>query len=165
MTFIKHDDGKLPFYLACPGESQGTDPRTNEPRTNKCGKKVMPVDGGFRCERCNTVFPSYEPRYVLSLAVADHTGSQYVNAFNEVGPELLCGKTAAELESLHQQDPAAYEAVFLDSVYKTYMFKCRARAESVQDELRSKVNIVRCTPVDVQAECRSLIADLQRLLP
>jgi hypothetical protein len=55
-----------------------------------------------------------------------------MSAFNEVGPELLSGKSANEMERLLNESPAAYEAVFSDSLYKQFMFKCRAKAEQVQ---------------------------------
>ena len=48
ITFIRHEDGKQPFYQACPNESMNADGRQS-----KCGKKVQPMDGRYRCEKCN----------------------------------------------------------------------------------------------------------------
>ena len=48
ITFIRHEEGKQPFYQACPNETTNADGRQG-----KCGKKVQPMDGRYRCEKCN----------------------------------------------------------------------------------------------------------------
>jgi hypothetical protein len=87
VTLIKHENDV--WYKAC--------------STPKCGKKVTEVEPGqWRCDKCDVIRTFYEPRYMLSLSAADHTGSAWLNAFNEVGRTIL-GKEAQELEALKAQ--------------------------------------------------------------
>jgi hypothetical protein len=65
VTFIRHEEGKQPFYQACPNETQAQDPRTGELKTQKCGKKVQAQDGRYRCEKCGIDMDTYEARYIL----------------------------------------------------------------------------------------------------
>jgi hypothetical protein len=48
-------------------------------------------------------------------------------------------------------------------MYTQYLFKCRAKAEQVQDELRNKITVLKCAPVDFVAEGKALLADLQKI--
>jgi len=62
---IKHDVGV--YYNACP----------------TCSKKVNLQNGSWVCDKCNDTFPQCQRRYLLSLQATDHTGAQWLSAFNE----------------------------------------------------------------------------------
>lgn len=88
MTLIKHENNV--WYPACP--------------TPKCGKRVTEspdVPGQWVCSKCGQLFSSFEPRYILSASACDHTGSAWLNAFNEVGRVIL-DKEANDLVSLKE---------------------------------------------------------------
>jgi replication factor A1 len=83
INYIKHDNE--PWYTACPTEG--------------CNKKVSEtMDGNWFCEKCNQAFPNCQRRFILSLTVADHTGTAWVTCFNDQAKELL----EAEADYLHE---------------------------------------------------------------
>lgn len=148
VTFIKHDNEKPPWYKACPSDS--------------CNKMVKEDSEGWRCEKCNKSVASYTPRYIMSLLVCDATGSQWLNAFNEVA-EVLLGKTAAEMEQIKKAgDEAGFEAVFQEGNFKTYNFKCKAKAETMQDQTRVRVNVMNAYSINWVTESRGLLAEIAK---
>jgi replication factor A1 len=52
---------------------------------------------------------------------------------------------------------------FLAASFKSYVFKCRIKSESYQDESRLKVSCLSLTPVDYVAEGRFLLDEIARL--
>ncbi|KAF8911056.1 hypothetical protein CPB84DRAFT_1763251 [Gymnopilus junonius] len=64
--------------------------------TPSCNKKVIEMNGSWRCEKCDKSFPAPEHRYIMSMAVADYSGQAWLQGFNEVGIAVF-GMTANEL--------------------------------------------------------------------
>ncbi|MES1921362.1 60S acidic ribosomal protein P1, partial [Bonamia ostreae] len=137
---IRHDFAKPPFYFAC---SKARDGRT-------CNKKASKVDSAgseeFWCEMCNSVTEA-RARYILNFSLNDHTGSQFVNCFDEVGEKIL-GVAAGDLSKLAEgplADEAAFGDVFLKAAFQTKLYKIKAKSENYLDEER-----IRCTVLAVQ---------------
>ncbi len=72
-------------YPACPVIQPGTG--------NPCNKKMVNNDGGVEwwCERCQQ---SAQPvwRYMLSLQVSDHTGSEWLTGF-----QVRCDRSPVQI--------------------------------------------------------------------
>ena len=82
--------------------------------TPTCTKKVMEINGNWRCEKCEQSFPKPEYRfvypyssqrmtiltsidsYIMSLAAADWSGQAWLQGFNDVGVAIF-GMSADEL--------------------------------------------------------------------
>lgn len=61
------------------------------------------------------------------------------------------------------QQPAAFEAVFVESCFKSYRFKIRAKAEEHQQEQRVKCHIMEAKPLDYAAESKWLLDQITLL--
>ena len=90
--------------------------------TSGCNKKMTENhDGGWRCEKCDRGYekPEYRSvrlpsvfvyldvngfvcRYIISMAVGDHTGQMWLSGFNDVGNTLF-GMTGNELHDMKVQ--------------------------------------------------------------
>lgn len=145
IVYIKSD--ATVSYTACP--------------TDGCNKKVTEEGPNmWRCEKCSRVYDRCDHRYILSLQVADHTGQTWLNAFNETGEQLL-GKTAEELYYLRQSDEAAYGNVFKEALFKSYMFRIRAKQENYQGEMKLRCNILAALPISPEDECKYLLDKIE----
>jgi replication factor A1 len=149
VTFIKHDQDDGPWYTACPGEG--------------CNKKVIQGLGdSWQCEKCNREYSSCNRRYILSMSLADHTGTQWVSLFDEQAQQLL-GHSA---EDLHQMkisgDDAAYERVFADALFKQLCIRLRVKQEMVNDEPRLKCTSFSMGSVDFAAESKQLLLAISK---
>lgn len=70
------------------------------PRSNpSLSHQVTEDSGQWRCERCSRSFPNCRWRYIFSMNVADHTGSNWLSVFDEFG-EALLGISAGDLHSM-----------------------------------------------------------------
>ena len=93
------------------------------PACQDCNRKLLMVGSSWSCEKCqiNDAQPQY--RYILSCTASDHTGSQWLSAFNDVGVQLI-GYTADQLaEWKGSENDAAYDAAFDDANFKSYKFR------------------------------------------
>jgi replication factor A1 len=70
------------YYPACP--------------TPNCNKKLTEEGNMWRCEKCNQAHERPEYRYIMGVNVGDHTGTEWLQAFNDAGM-MLTGKSAGEL--------------------------------------------------------------------
>lgn len=64
--------------------------------------------------------------------------------------------------SLWRRQDAAYEDVFTEACFQTYLATLRIKAEMVNDELRLKNTIQRMAPLDLRAESRALLDAIAR---
>lgn len=147
VTFYKHDLEKPPWYPACPDTS--------------CNKKLTQNDMGngpaWLCEKCNKQYDAPNNRYIVSIMCCDSTGSNWFTAFNDVAEQML-GKKAAELSEYKEMgNEQAFESVFADANFKSYMFKIRAKADNNMDEVRVRCHIMAANPIDYKKESQYLL--------
>jgi replication factor A1 len=142
VTFIKHDQDDGPWYTAC----------------TECSKKVVQGMGDtWQCEKCNKEYLECKRRYILSLSVADHTGTQWITLFDDQALQLL-GHTAEDLHQLKLSgDIDSYEKVFSDAMFKQVIVKLRVKQEMVNDEPRLKSQGVTMSKVDFTKETSELL--------
>lgn len=101
-----------------------------------CNKKVLEVEPGqWRCERCDKTHPKPEHRYIMSINVSDHTGQLWLSCFDDVG-RMIMGMSADQLMELKEMDEKAAGDAFQEANCKTFVFKCRAKMDTFQDQQR-----------------------------
>lgn len=84
ITFFRD---KSLWYEACPGQD--------------CNKKVTQDGPNWRCEKCARSYNHCEYRYIMSMSVADSSGSVWLQCFNDVAEQIF-GKKAEELHQMQQ---------------------------------------------------------------
>lgn len=103
-----------------------------------CNKKVIEDNPGeWWCEKCQMRFPEPQWRYVLSVNVADHTGTLWLSCFDEAG-QLIVGMPANNLMKMKDDDDDNNTANFMnamqDATCKTFNFRIRAKMEMYMDQ-------------------------------
>lgn len=145
------------YYTACPGEKAPGE---------KCQKKVVcESEGNWRCERCNRSYETPDYRYMLSANVQDYTGQLWISSFNDVGEQIV-GMKAEELEQLRNQDDgeAKYQQVLTRAANKMYMFNCRAKMDTFQDQERVRYSVTRLSEVDYAKAANELVESMKKFL-
>ncbi|KAL6256338.1 hypothetical protein P5V15_012455 [Pogonomyrmex californicus] len=138
------------IYKACPVES--------------CKKKLIDQSTGiFRCEKCNKDYPNFVYRLLLSMNIADATGSRWITAFNEEAEKIL-GASAQELGELKETDNDAYMQKFGEASFKRFTFTLRARTEVFQDEMRLKFQCTSVAPLNYRNYLVYLIDKVSKLV-
>lgn len=169
---ILHIKGDNPAYPACPNQS--------------CKKKVTEDGESWRCEKCDRTWekPEYRyvacnldtripfdtrARYIISMAVSDHTGQAWLQGFHDVGLAVF-NMSADDLMEIkvcplsnpvanvcltvfsQNNDSARYPAILSKSSYSTFNFACRAKLDTWQDQSRVRYGISRILPLNYREE-------------
>jgi replication factor A1 len=106
--------------------------------TDGCNKKVIEENpGSWWCEKCQANFPEPKYRYVLSINVADHTGTLWLSLFDEAGQSVV-GMSANDAMKVKMDDDENNTANLLtimqEATCKTFNFRVRAKMETYQDQ-------------------------------
>jgi replication factor A1 len=107
--------------------------------TPGCNKKVIEENpGSWWCEKCQASFPEPQYRYVLSVNVADHTGTLWLSCFDEAG-QMIVGMSANEVMKVKEADEennttGNFMNIMQDATCKTFNFRVRAKMETYQDQ-------------------------------
>ncbi|TAQ90680.1 hypothetical protein B7494_g1013 [Chlorociboria aeruginascens] len=121
-----------------------------------CNKKVTDMgDGTWRCEKCDQSHPKPEHRYIMSLNVNDHTGQLWLSCFDDVG-RMVMGMSADQLMEIKENDQQALEKVFEEANCKTLTFKCRAKMDTFQDQVKVRYQVTGASPINIHAETQRL---------
>ncbi|XP_008423223.1 replication protein A 70 kDa DNA-binding subunit-like [Poecilia reticulata] len=116
------------LYQACP--------------TQDCNKKVVDQQNGmFRCEKCDKEFPNFKYRLILSANIADYADNQWVTCFQD-GAEAILGQNAAYLGQLKDSNESAFDEIFQQANFNTFIFRNRVKLETYNV---SKTVPTRCT--------------------
>jgi hypothetical protein len=57
---------------------------------------------------------------------------------------------------------AAFEKVFADALFKTYIVKARVKQEKVQEEMRTKSSAARLDEIDLVDECSQMLQAIKK---
>ncbi|XP_029027745.1 replication protein A 70 kDa DNA-binding subunit [Betta splendens] len=137
------------LYQACPSQD--------------CNKKVLDQQNGmFRCEKCDKEFPNFKYRLILSANIADHGDNQWVTCFQE-SAEAILGQNAAYLGQLKDSNEAAFDEVFQQANFNTFVFRNRVKLETYNDESRIKATVYEVKPVDHKDYSKRLIMAIRKL--
>ncbi|KAI9446599.1 replication factor-a protein [Lactarius indigo] len=126
------------------------------PACPTCNKKVTESHDGWRCEKCDRSYEKPEYRYIISMAVGDHTGQMWLSGFNDVGNTLF-GMTGNELHDIRAQDEAKVNHIVHSATCNSYNFTCKASQQSFNDQNRVRYGIQRMQPLDYLSEMRNLV--------
>jgi replication factor A1 len=117
-----------------------------------CRKKVTPdTDGTWRCDKCNTSLEKPEYRYMLSLKLVDHTGSQWVTCFDESAAQLI-NKSANELMEMKEEDESKCTTILQQLNTTDYIWRCRARMTTLGENQEVRHQVVSLSTIDWKAE-------------
>ncbi|KIP12317.1 hypothetical protein PHLGIDRAFT_124212 [Phlebiopsis gigantea 11061_1 CR5-6] len=118
-----------------------------------CSKKVTQQneDEGWRCEKCDKVWPKPQYRYIMAMAVADHSGQAWFQGFNDVG-NIIFGKSADELMNLKADNENEFTKVLEDAVGTMYNFTCRAKTEIYAEQSRVRYGVQKILPLNYKEE-------------
>lgn len=137
------------MYQACP--------------TQDCNKKVVDQQNGlYRCEKCDKEFPNFKYRLILSANIADYGDNQWVTCFQE-SAEAILGQNGAYLGQLKDSNEAAFEEVFQQANFNTYVFRSRVKMETYNDESRIKATVMEVKPVDHRDYSSRLIQNIRKM--
>lgn len=110
----------------------------------------------YRCEKCNRTYADYKYRMIPRFSVLDATGQAWISCFSDQG-EKIFGKTSQEIGQMKEQSDQAYENAIQGAMFKQFMFKVRAKAETYNDETRAKNTAIEVKPVDPITESKYLV--------
>uniref|UniRef100_UPI00358F2191 replication protein A 70 kDa DNA-binding subunit-like n=1 Tax=Myxine glutinosa TaxID=7769 RepID=UPI00358F2191 len=128
-----------------------------------CRKKVLDLENGmYRCEKCNRENASFVHRMILQVNIADHTDSQWVTCFQETA-EIILGQKTAHVGELWKSDGQAFNEIFENANFTSFIFRLRVKLENFHDESRIKTNAVEATPIDHATYARHLIDHIRTL--
>ncbi|KAJ1727796.1 Replication factor A protein 1 [Coemansia biformis] len=128
-----------------------------------CSKKVTENSSGkWWCEKCQREFAAPAYRYLFSVNVSDYTGQCWLQCFNETGEKLL-GCSATEAIRLQGADEAAFAKLIADATFKEFRFRCRARSERFNDNVRVRTSVVGMNAIDYVAEAQRLSALIEAM--
>ncbi|EGT31912.1 hypothetical protein CAEBREN_17155 [Caenorhabditis brenneri] len=105
-----------------------------------CQKKVIELDGEFRCEKCNKTMRHFKWLYMMQFELSDETGQVYVTAFGDNATKVV-GRTAAEVGELKETKPGEYNAVFEKLKFVSKMWRLRCKMETYNEEVRQKMTV------------------------
>ncbi|KAH9173515.1 replication factor-a protein [Lactarius sanguifluus] len=125
-------------------------------QTSQCYKKMTESHDEWRCEKCGSCYEKPEYRYIVSMAVGDHTGQMWLSGFNDVG-NILFGMPGNEFQDILAQDEAKVNHIVHNATCNSYNFVCRAFQQSFNDQTRVRYNIQRMQPLDYLSEMRNLV--------
>jgi replication factor A1 len=152
VNFIKTDKDGGAWYPAC---------KTAEDPCKNRFKVQQGTDGNWFCERCQRTYDSCMYRYIFPATITDGTSTTWVSFFDDQANILLEGMGADELQSIYS-DPdkggqEAYEGFFAKAQYTEWVFTCKVKQETHQEETRIKTSIQSLHPMDYAKEGRSLL--------
>uniref|UniRef100_A0A667YIK9 Replication protein A subunit n=1 Tax=Myripristis murdjan TaxID=586833 RepID=A0A667YIK9_9TELE len=137
------------LYQACPSQD--------------CNKKVVDQQNGmFRCEKCDKEFPNFKYRLILSANIADYGDNQWVTCFQE-SAEAILGQNAAYLGQLKESNESAFDEIFQQANFNTFVFRNRVKLETYNDESRIKATVMDVKPVDHKEYSKRLIMNIKKL--
>ncbi|RZB40475.1 replication protein A 70 kDa DNA-binding subunit [Asbolus verrucosus] len=137
-------------YKACP--------------TAECNKKVVDLENGmYRCEKCNREYPNFKYRLLVSMNIGDWSTNQWVSLFASEAENVL-GKTSQDVGYAMENDSEGAVNIFQEANFKQFIFKCRAKMETYNDEQRLKTVVVKVDPVNYEEHNSYLVDKIQSFI-
>ncbi|EPX75071.1 DNA replication factor A subunit Ssb1 [Schizosaccharomyces octosporus yFS286] len=125
-----------------------------------CNRKVFDQGGSWRCEKCNKEYDAPQYRYIMTIAVGDHTGQLWLNVFDDVG-KIIMHKSADELNDYQENDENAFMNCMAEACYMPYIFQCRAKQDNFKGETRVRYTVTSLSQMNWQEESKKLIDYIQ----
>ncbi|XP_035155291.1 replication protein A 70 kDa DNA-binding subunit isoform X4 [Callithrix jacchus] len=93
--------------------------------------------------------------------IADFQENQWVTCFQE-SAEAILGQSAAYLGELKDKNEQAFEEVFQNANFRSFIFRVRVKVETYNDESRIKATVMDVKPVDYREYGRRLVQSIRR---
>lgn len=160
--------GTLQTYSSCNGIISASNRSGNHLykscATEGCMKKVADDsgEGMYYCVKCDKNSPSFSWRLMLSVAIADATGSTWVTIFEENAAKLL-GYSATELARLTELEPAEAALVVARIRFTNYYFRLGSKMEEYNGEARVRSSLYTVVPHKPLERSRRLLALLPKM--
>ncbi|KAF5300828.1 hypothetical protein FQA39_LY10950 [Lamprigera yunnana] len=135
------------FYKACP--------------TDGCKKKLIDYNNGmYRCEKCDREFPNFKYLLLGTISVGDWSGNLWLNLFASEAEKILEMTSQAVGEAVENDAQAMAEIA--DKVhFKKFIFKCRSKMETYNDETRLKTVALHVDPINHKEYNAYLISQIK----
>lgn len=154
ITAISHSPDRPPWYKAA-----------TEPDSNGFYPKVIGNgDGTYLAASVSKIYNSYVPRYILRFCVSGFNGQKWMTAFHDVA-EIILGVDATIIENhLKNNELDKYSNVFNNALFKTYIFRVKARKDCYQDSDRTRYDVVSITKLDIKKEIVYLKSKIKNMI-
>ena len=120
------------YYNACPN----------------CNRKLL-TETGNKCQACDkNVEPN--PRYLLRAQFTDHSDECYLSCFHDQALSIL-GKNVSEFIKVKENGASVSDELRSNYFRQPWLLKVRAIANEYKGEVKAKVTVVSCEPVDFAA--------------
>jgi len=156
VSHIRDNEDNYLHYRSCPKD--------------KCLKKVEPRSSGdeevYYCPKCKKEYPNFLYKYLISGVISDHTGSIWVNIFDEatklfgVSPQDFIPRYKDKSTPSNQE---YCEEVFMDSKYIMYNMKINAKKPE-QDGYKVRYSLDTVVPLNYAEESKKLIEEINKYL-
>jgi replication factor A1 len=97
------------------------------------------------------------------MNIGDWSDNQWVSLFSSEAEKIL-GKTSQEVGLAMENDTEAATAIFREANFKQFVFKCRAKLETYNDEKRFKTVVVKVDPVNFEEHNSYLLTEIEKLM-
>jgi replication factor A1 len=134
-------DQELPiFYSAC----------------TTCNRKLGTDD---RCVSCDKLVVQPNLRFLLRAQLADFSDDLYLSVFHDQALTLLAASGAVAQAAINPKDFAADAGDKLKSFYlnKIFNLKVRATASEYKGEIKPKITVVQCEPVEFKTDAHRML--------
>jgi len=95
----------------------------------------------------------------MSCILSDETGQIWLSTFNDIGQQLI-GYSADDMERLKGEDEQQFTKIIAGAVGKMYNFRCRAKADSFNDQVKIRYHANSAAPVDFAAAATDLLSKI-----
>ncbi|KAI7689463.1 replication factor A 1, rfa1, partial [Hortaea werneckii] len=128
-----------------------------------CNKKTVEIEPGqWRCEKCDKTWDRPDYRYIMSVNVSDHTGQIWLSCFNEVGLQIMSMPANDLMQMRDDGDERRVTEAFAEANCKSFVFRCKAKMDTFQDQQRVRYQVQYANPIDFSRESKKL-ADIIKL--
>lgn len=128
-----------------------------------CKKKVVEIDNQYRCEKCNITNSNYKYVLLLSVEIADFSGTHWVTIFEEQASKMLNKSTKDIGMLLDDNRLDEYNEVFNAVRFRQFVFRVRAKSEFFNDTQRIKWTVYGVDAVDYDKYIPELKKAIEKL--
>ncbi|GLV34544.1 Replication protein A1 [Carabus blaptoides fortunei] len=125
-----------------------------------CNKKIIDLDNGmYRCEKCDTQYDKFKYRLVMSCNIGDWSDNQWVSMFASEAEKII-NMTSQELGEATADKPEDLVKICNNANFSEFIFKCRGKMSSYNDETRLRCVVLKVEPVNYKEYHAQMYKDI-----